>query len=308
MGRPAVSVVIPAYNAAEFLEECLDSVSRQSFRDFEAIVVDDGSTDTTADIALRKASADGRFRLHRLYENRGVSGARNVGTALAEASRLCYLDADDCLHPQALELMTGCMESEKVGICRSAFSSRKGLLAKRFDRITTETLGFSEAMRKALYQKVLLNSVWAMVIDKPLVEEAGLFTEGIWYEDLDVFYRFMENAEKIAYIRQPLYYYRPNPKSFIRNWSDRRLDVLDVTDRMVEYFRKRYPELLNAALDRRFSAHCNMLLAMRRNGVDNPAAMDRCRTVIREGRLRALKDPDVRMKNKLGALMSYLII
>lgn len=305
MSGCAVSIIIPAYNAEEFLQDCLDSISAQTFKDFEAIVVDDGSTDSTAEIASRMALSDSRFRRLRLPENKGLSGARNEGTFAASGRRICYVDADDCLHPQALELMVGAMRREKAGICRSAFSSKKGFLGKVYRKVDEKIYSYPEAVTEALYQRVIMNPAWAMVIEKSIVEEAGFFRERIWYEDIDSFYRFMEKSDRIVYIKQPLYYYRPNPKSFIRNWSDGRLDVLDVTDRMLNFFRERYPKLTKAAEDRRYSAHFNMLLLLLRNGIDNPGAMARCRKVVREGRKRTLTDPNVRLKNKIGALMSY---
>jgi len=99
---PAVSVIIPCYNAARFLGETIDSVLAQTFRAFELIVIDDGSTDATAEIIDRYR---GRLKGKLIGEsgpNRGVSAARNRGTELASGRYLQYLDADDLLRPDAL--------------------------------------------------------------------------------------------------------------------------------------------------------------------------------------------------------------
>lgn len=139
------------------------------------------------------------------------------------------------------------------------------------------------------------------------LRRVGGFREGILYEDLDIFYRINEPTDRIVYIREPLYFYRKNPGGLLSSWKDSRLDVLDVTDRMADFFHERYPQLADAAEDRRFSAHFNMLLLMRKYKVDNPEALERCRRVIRDGRSRALRDRNVRMKNKVGALMAYIL-
>src|SRR5919112_291203 len=95
---PLVSVVIPCYNQAHFLGEAIESVLAQSYPNFEIIVVDDGSTDDTSEVA-------GRYPKVRLVrqENQGLSGARNAGLARSEGEYVVFLDADDRLLPEALE-------------------------------------------------------------------------------------------------------------------------------------------------------------------------------------------------------------
>lgn len=300
---PLLSLVIPAHNASEFLEECLQSVADQTFRDYEVIVVDDGSTDDTAAIVRRFADTDSRMRL--LQSPRGgVSKARNLGIDQARGKFISFADADDALHPRAFEMMLKAMEETGAAVCITAFhhGARPRFSAPSARR---EVYSYREAMKIALYQKKLLNAPWGMMMERRLLGDALRFREGSRYEDLDAFYRFYEKADRIAYLPFPFYFYRDNPRSFMNHWSDDRLDALDVTDRMVEFFRNRHPDLEKAALDRRFSAHFNMLLLMRKHGVENHAAKERCLTVIREGRTRALTDRDVRLKNKIGALASW---
>lgn len=102
MTFPTVSVVVPAYNAAAHLDRTLASLRAQTFRDFEVIVVDDGSTDGTAAIVAKTASRDGRFRLIR-QANAGVAAARNRGLAEVRGRYFANLDADDMWRPKFLE-------------------------------------------------------------------------------------------------------------------------------------------------------------------------------------------------------------
>jgi len=102
---PAVSVIIPCHNAAEFLGDALQSVRDQTLDDFECIVVDDTSTDGSAAIIESFAEADRRFRLVILSEGHGASAARNAGIAEAKGRWLAPLDADDLFHPNRLELL-----------------------------------------------------------------------------------------------------------------------------------------------------------------------------------------------------------
>jgi glycosyltransferase involved in cell wall biosynthesis len=103
---PEISIVIPAYNAEKYLAETLTGVLAQTFSDWELLLIDDGSTDATAEIAARYARRDSRIRLVR-QENRGLPGARNRGIAASDpaSAYLIFLDADDLWEPDALEAL-----------------------------------------------------------------------------------------------------------------------------------------------------------------------------------------------------------
>jgi GT2 family glycosyltransferase len=101
---PKVSFVVPAYNAAATLAEAVGSIRAQTFGDWEAVIVDDGSTDDTAAMAMRYVEEDPRFRLIRQH-NRGLSAARNAGIRVSQGEWLVFLDSDDWLAPEYLDLM-----------------------------------------------------------------------------------------------------------------------------------------------------------------------------------------------------------
>ena len=99
-----ISLIIPLYNGEKYLKECLDSVSAQTFTDFECHLIDDGSIDATPDIIAEYAQKDNRFKITK-QANSGVSAARNKGMELSKSPYLMFLDQDDMFHPQALELL-----------------------------------------------------------------------------------------------------------------------------------------------------------------------------------------------------------
>lgn len=304
METPKVSIIVPAYNAAPYIGECLGSIAAQTWRDIEVVVVDDASTDDTAAEAADFCSGDPRFRIVRAQHG-GVSAARNLGIECAVGEWIGFVDADDCLYPFAVErLMETARASDadvSVGIIESGKRFRPETGRSEASPIVWN---YSEAMQESLYQTHILNSPCGMLMKRSLLGQRR-FREGIRYEDLDAYYRFYEGARRIAWLPERVYFYRRNSGSFINTWNSARLDVLDVTDRLLDYMRGRYPELVRAAEDRRFSAHFNMLLLMLRHGSPDPGALDRCRRVIGEYRSRTLADPRVRLKNKLGALASY---
>jgi glycosyltransferase involved in cell wall biosynthesis len=101
-GQPVVSVIVPAYNAERYIGQALDSALRQTCRDLEVLVVDDGSQDRTAEIVRAMAQRDGRVRLLE-QPNQGVASARNLALAHARGQFVAPLDADDLWHPEKLE-------------------------------------------------------------------------------------------------------------------------------------------------------------------------------------------------------------
>lgn len=102
--QPVVSIVIPTFNRAELVGETLDSVRRQTFANWEALVVDDGSTDGTKEVVIRCAAADPRFRiLSRERQPKGAATCRNIGLAAARGEFVIFLDSDDLIAPDCLQ-------------------------------------------------------------------------------------------------------------------------------------------------------------------------------------------------------------
>ena len=115
MDKCRISIIIPVYNAEEYLDRCLESISEQSYMSYEVILVDDGSTDSSPLICDRYSATDPRFRtIHK--RNGGVSTARNAGIDLAKGEYLMFVDSDDALLPEALERMMEGVAGEDVVI------------------------------------------------------------------------------------------------------------------------------------------------------------------------------------------------
>src|SRR5918994_1194645 len=104
-----ISVVVPIYNVEPFLDECLRSIAGQSFADLEVVMVDDGSTDASAEIAARFADRDPRFRLLS-QTNAGLGAARNAGLDAAGGELVAFVDSDDVLPRDAYERLLGSLD------------------------------------------------------------------------------------------------------------------------------------------------------------------------------------------------------
>lgn len=118
---PQISLIIPLYNAEKYLEQCLDSVAKQTFRDFEVLCINDGSKDRTEAIVQSFVDKDPRFKLID-QPNGGCSVARNTGITMSEAPYIAFLDQDDMLHPQAFEALYTMVTKYKTDV--AAFKNK----------------------------------------------------------------------------------------------------------------------------------------------------------------------------------------
>lgn len=297
-----ISVIIPAYNAQAYLRECLESVLAQSFSDWEAIIVNDGSTDSTREIGLCFTARDSRFRLVST-PNGGLSSARNTGIAEARGQWFTYLDSDDTLYPDALARLMAAA-TENVDIVVAGFSRDRDAAAVTDGSV--EIISGLTALERGLYQRGVSTSACAKLFSRRVADGIA-FPDGLYYEDLLYCVETLRRSARVAVIGDVVYYYRDNPSSFINTFSPRRLDVLRVTAR-VEELLEGDEELQRAARDRRLSACFNIygLLAVHdRDGRYSDVGC-RCWTLIKDYRRDSLFNPRVRLKNKLGILVSYM--
>lgn len=299
-----ISVIIPAYNAQAYLRECLESVLAQSFSDWEAIIVNDGSTDSTCDIAAGFTERDSRFRLVST-PNGGLSSARNAGIAEARGQWLTYLDSDDTLYPDALaKLMAAASVAENIDIVVAGLSRSRDVAAATDGRV--EIMSGLTALEQGLYQRSVTTSACAKLFRRGVVADIR-FPDGLYYEDLLYCVETLRRSARVAVIGDVIYYYRDNPSSFINTFTQRRLDVLHVTAR-VEGLLEGDEVLQRAARDRRLSACFNIygLLAVHdRDGRYSDVSVQ-CWRLIKDYRRDSLLNPRVRLKNKLGILLSYM--
>lgn len=300
MEAPLISVIVPVHNAKAYIEDCIASVYAQSYRNWQLVLVDDASTDGSDDICRRACLANLEQVLFVRAGGKGVSAARNIGTRQAGGEFISYLDADDKLLPTALERMASIALDYPA--CRTVVAqfSRKKTCVRHL-HADVKVYSADEAIVKTLYQEPDFHpSAWAKLYRRDVVADA--FAEGRRYEDLEAFARIYEASGMIAVTTEKLYYYRPNPSSFINTWSESRLDALWAVDRLREFAQgKKYME--KAALARSFSAYFNIFELAVRSGEHDIAR--RCARFICQHRKEILRDSRVRLKNKAGALLSY---
>lgn len=234
MDSIAVSVVIPCYNCAPWLGAALDSLLAQTRGDWEAIVVDDGSTDASAQVAGEYAARDGRIRLVR-QPNGGVGAARNTGVREARGRWLVFLDADDLLHAEFIAAMAGAIESnpDAIGsVCQFDLFDARGTGAMRALPGDGARVGLGD---------ILGGSAWTIhagMVGRGLFEKIGGFDTTLKNaDDWDFWLRALVHGEFVA-VRRTLAHYRQHPAQKSRNFKRIAHHVRLVTDK----FRRMHPE------------------------------------------------------------------
>ena len=208
------SIIIPCYNQAHFLPECLDSLLQQSFSDWEAIVVNDGSMDNTNEVATQFITRDSRIKLIE-KKNGGLSSARNCGLENINGQRIIFLDADDLLYPKCLKTI-----ADFSNQCDEFDLIQYGYSYVKEDGKTI--LGHTKASRKDVLIPEIFKSnlgpCHSICISKNLVEAAGSFDETLKsVEDWDFWTRAVKAGGKQKIIPDILVYYRYSKNSMSRN-------------------------------------------------------------------------------------------
>lgn len=199
---PSVSVIVPAYNCASYLPRAIESVLAQSFTDFELLVVDDGSTDDTANVVDRY-SADRRVRFVRHAENTGPSAARNRGIRRSSGDLVAFLDADDDWARGKLEAQVTAVASDEADVCGVGCVR---LLPDGKEVIISKQPPYSGdgLYRELLFKNTIPGSSSSIMVRRRCFDEVGLFDEELLaVEDRDMWLRLAARF-RFVFVREPL--------------------------------------------------------------------------------------------------------
>lgn len=237
-----ISIIIPVFNSEKYLKRCLDSVSKQTFADFEVILIDDGSEDSSGRICDEYAKKDKRF--HVIHQaNQGQAAARNVGIGLANGKWIHFVDSDDCIHPQMLEILLHAVETSNADMSMCGFVEAKEVPQSFWSGMNVEDNYAVSLVCENCLKDILENGnvrywvVCGKLIRREIVQSC-LFEKGRIYEDNAVVYRWMYNSKKIANVNKNLYFYYINDTGTTKNtFSEKQLDRLWALDQQISFYK-----------------------------------------------------------------------
>ena len=237
MENELISIVVPIYNVENYLRQCLDSISEQTYKNFECILVNDGSTDSSQQIA-EEYLVDSRFKLIN-QSNKGLSGARNTGIShiREESTFISFVDSDDYIYPDFLEtliehieddvdIIEGMIEyfNDEIKVDNVFHNFEKQILTTKDDKLRKLTLN---ELRVSVFPKLFRKSL--------LTED--FFPEGWIFEDLAVVPELVSHSRKWIKLPKVIYGYRIRPNSITtKEFSEEKLDVFKIFEKYDLFF------------------------------------------------------------------------
>lgn len=216
--------MVPIYNQEPYLRECLNSLLEQDCEDYEVILVDDGSTDGSAEICREYAEKYHFFR-YIYQDNRGLGSARNTGLRYVKGTYILFLDSDDAIQKNSIGKLISFAEYNKADLVYFDEIVCSETLETLSVRRTYSEMDTRIVKRKALELSMDPAHVWARLYRRELFQ--NIYFENIWYEDMEIFPRLLMKAENLYYYKVPLYYYRQHKEGITCQEADKRnLDVI----------------------------------------------------------------------------------
>lgn len=237
MNNVLISVVVPVYNVEQYLMECCDSILSQSFEKFELILINDGSTDGSYEVAQRIKEKDERVILLS-QENKGQSAARNLGLRHVKGKYVIFVDSDDWIEKDCLRLLYENAENyhSDVSCCRSQFVSVDGKLSVSRMKKVIWNEG-AVILLDALSVKNFTTSPWAKLYNKIFLDKFQLtFEEGIINEDTLFSLQVACVAQKVSYINDILFDIRERAGSTSRSSFQRLFLDMDIALNLAQNF------------------------------------------------------------------------
>lgn len=217
---PEISIIMPVYNAEQSVGRMIDSIISQTFRDWELIAVDDGSTDNSGQILDSYAAKDPR--IHVIHKsNAGVAAARQDGIDHAKGIYTIHADSDDWVESRMLEDMLSVAKDDNADIVIADFFTDVEGRPSKVSVQQPESLDATDILH-CLYAKGLFGGLWHKLIKKSAYDKASAhFYEGINYcEDLLLLTQLLTRSQpRIAYLAKAYYHYVANPSSLTQNVS-----------------------------------------------------------------------------------------
>ena len=209
---PEISVVFPMYNVERYLENSLKSVLAQTYRDFELIAVNDGSTDGTMEVFHRVVSEYGGGTHIELIEkeNGGLADARNAALAAAKGNRIAFVDSDDLIHPKYLQTLIEDAERFDTDVSFSSFQYvDENTLFNFKETVKGEPIEREALMKLLLPRKKFLTACCCMLVKKSLIDRHGLYfnTKVRFSVDRAYIWKIIDLSESISINQSQLYHY-----------------------------------------------------------------------------------------------------
>ncbi len=337
--QPMVSVIIPAYNVEDYVQRAVESLQRQTFSDFELLIVDDGSTDRTGDIIRGLTRHDQRI-IDFHPQNGGAPAARNLALDHAHGKYIYFMDADDWAEPRMLEDMVNEAESQHVelvvaGFYIDTYFGQDGQYSTEVKSRPSKVYKTQQEFRSAawqLFDENLLYVPWNKLFLRERIERLGIRFRPTFWDDFPFVLDYIRDVESVSVLEQPYYHFiRQRQDSETSRWRpgmyEKReeehgwmLDLyhhwgLDGDPASMEVIQRRYIERLVGCIENVCDPHCTYSTEHKLELIKKMISSERAQLAVMLARPRSrmmqtmlmpIKVQNARMAYQEGKFISFV--
>lgn len=309
MNKTLISVIVPVYNVEKYLNQCLESITYQTYKEFEVILVDDGSTDGSSDICQKYVKKDYRFKYF-YKENGGLSDARNYGVDKSVGEYLTFIDSDDFIDIDYLKELYYNLIEQNVDI--STVNNRRiDDSGKIYEDITNEKnmkISNYEALEYIFYQKYISISSCAKLYKRKIIEK-NKFPIGFLYEDIYSVPRFFIDANKIYCSSKTLLNYRIREGSITQSsFKKKDFDMIKNAINVYALLKKDTNFKINSIYSYIVSKASTLLFLLYDSELERDLKNKYINEIwdyIKKYRIQVLFDNKARMMNRIACVVSF---
>ena len=242
-GRTLISIIVPVYNVESYIKRCIDSILKQTYKEIEIILVDDGSTDGSGKICRIYSEQYENVKVL-TKPNGGLAEARNSGLAVATGKYVGFIDSDDWVEPNMYEQLINLIEQKncKIAMCKMTIHNGdkeiKDINLLKCNNVSMNSLQVIDVLLEGKIEPSVCNKLFLRELFKDISFPIGKISED-WF----VIYKLLYEAQKIAYTFDTAYYYFVNQNSITRSGRyNIRTDAIQAFDEMGNYLGVKYPD------------------------------------------------------------------
>lgn len=305
-----ISIIVPVYNVKEYMEQCIDSLINQTYKNLEIIVVDDGSTDESSQLCDQLKKKDNRISVYH-KSNGGLSDARNYGLSYATGDYIGFVDSDDWISLSMYEDLMRMADKYNADIvsCGRYIHNSKKILCCRFTSIE-KTYSSEKALKEILLSREIDVAMWDKIFRADLFKDIS-FPVGENNEDIAIFYKLIGNANLIVHSGTIGYHYRKRQGSIThsRYSSQAATILLKHLYNLKQYIIENFPELKEDY--KKYLAVNNYFLIteyIQKNGVKQSKEYSKLREIFNETFPLLILHKNFEFKRKIAAVFVWLNI
>ena len=303
MENELISIIVPVYNVEQYLDECVNSIIKQTYTNLEIILIDDGSTDTSGKMCDEYAGKDERIKVvHK--ENGGLSSARNAGLDICTGEYISFIDSDDYVEIDFIGYMYRSLQSNNVKMlgCKWRFVFLNGKIEEEEKTLIEQNESQKDFFKNLLYGKRAIGQ-WAYLFKKEIFNNLR-FKEGVLFEDSDIMYKIVNKCDKIAISNKQLYFYRFRQGSITNSMFDeRKIYLIEASDNMCKFVLDKYPDLYRAVASKMVWACYSTLNQLYKSNAIDINIEKMILDTARPYENTVLCDKDASTRDKLGIIM-----